>query len=42
MNQLTIPKFNGAIKNEESRETGNIGHQTQNKEEQNKKHNIEN
>jgi hypothetical protein len=32
----------GAIKNEQSRETGNIGHKTQNEDQKTKKHNIEN
>ena len=31
----------GEFKNEQSRDTGNIGHKTQNKEKQNKKHNNE-
>ena len=31
-----------SIKNEQSRDTGNIGHNTQNKNKQNKKHNTEN
>ena len=31
-----------SIKNEQSRDTGNIGHNTQNKNKQSKKHNTEN
>ena len=32
----------GAIKNEQSRETGNIGHKTQNEDQKKNKQNIEN
>ena len=35
-------EIQGAFKNEQTRDTGNIGHKTQDKEKQNKKHNTEN
>jgi hypothetical protein len=38
----TLEKNNGAIKNGQSSDTGNIGHRKQNYDKQNKKHNIEN
>ena len=37
-----LEKTERIIKNEQSRYTGNIGHMTQNKDKQNKKHNAEN